>query len=162
MTILAIDPGDKRSAYCVFDRHEGPVEFQKIDNAELLDRVAHARTSSTRWNKIDHVAIEMIASYGMPVGAEIFETCVMIGRIVQAWNGPHTLVYRRDVKLHLCGVPRAKDSNIRQALIDLYGGKDAAIGKKSSPGCLFGMSGDEWSALAIAETFAHAVTRRAA
>jgi len=157
MTILAIDPGNERSAYVVFNTTErSPVEFQKISNAELLSRVEGARGSATRWCGIEHLAIEMIASYGMAVGREVFETCVFIGRLIQAWNGPHTLVYRKDVKLHLCGQPRAKDANIRAALIDLWGGKEKAIGKKHSAGPLYGVSADVWSALAIAVTYTDA------
>ena len=46
-----------------------------------------------------------------------------------------------------------RDANIRQALIDRYGpGKDRAIGRKLSPGPLYGLSGDCWSALAVAVT----------
>ena len=38
---------------------------------------------------------------------------------------------RQEVKLHLCNSARAKDANIRQALIDRFGGKDKAIGRKT-------------------------------
>lgn len=162
MTILAIDPGNKESAYLILG--EGyPEEFQKIRNAELVDRIRGARQSCTRWGTVDHLAVEMIASYGMAVGKEVFDTCVWIGRFVQAWNGPHTLVYRRDVKMHLCGNNAAKDANIRAALIDRFGpGKDKAIGKKASPGPLYGISADVWSALAVAVTFVDGAVRRAA
>jgi hypothetical protein len=104
------------------------------------------------------VAIEMIASYGMPVGREVFETCVWIGRFQQALESPGTaeLVYRKDVKLHLCGSPRAKDGNVRQALIDLFpatgGGKTPQIGTKKQPGPLYGMSSHAWAALGVAIT----------
>jgi hypothetical protein len=48
---------------------------------------------------------------------------------------------------------RATDANIRASLIDRYGpGKDSAIGSKRSPGPLYGLKGDEWSALAVALT----------
>lgn len=59
---------------------------------------------------------------------------------------------RRAVKLALCGDSRAKDANIRQALIDRFGGS-AAIGRKAAPGPLYGISRDVWSALAIAVTY---------
>jgi hypothetical protein len=103
----------------------------------------------------------MIASYGMPVGAEVFETCVWIGRFAERWQHaygyehvPPRMVYRREVKLHLCGSSKAKDPNVRQALIDKWGGKDKAIGKKASPGPLYGLTGDCWAALAVAVTAA--------
>jgi len=46
----------------------------------------------------------------------------------------------------------ANDASIRQALIDRFGGKDAAIGRKASPGPLHGIAADVWSALALAVT----------
>ena len=94
----------------------------------------------------------MIASYGMPVGREVFETCVWIGRFQQAWHDPEAvrLVYRRDVKLHLCGSPKAKDGNIRAALIDKLG----PVGLKSAPGPLYGVKSHAWAALAAAVTAA--------
>lgn len=101
------------------------------------------------------LAIESISSYGMAVGAEVFSTCIWIGRFVQAWRDPDAvrLLYRKDVKLHLCGTTKAKDTNIRQALLDKFGpGKDVAIGKKAQPGPLYGVKSHAWSALAVAVT----------
>lgn len=146
MNLLAIDPGNTHSAYVVYDGAK-PIQFGKVDNEWLLDRMR------TKHFDASHMAVEMIASYGMSVGREVFETCVVIGQLLEAWSRPHTLVFRREVKLHLCGSPRAKDSNIRTALIDRYGGKEKAIGRKATPGVLFGISADCWSALAIAVTF---------
>ncbi len=147
MTILAIDPGTTESAFVIYDGTR-LVEFGKIENQPLLERIPHHRALCS------HLAIEMIASYGMPVGREVFETCVWIGRFVQAWGGPYSSVYRKDVKLHLCGSPKAKDGNIRQALIDRWGGKERAIGKKATPGPLYGVSSDVWAAVAVAVTHA--------
>lgn len=37
MTILAIDPGDKQSAYCFIDSEDlRPLRFAKAENAEVL------------------------------------------------------------------------------------------------------------------------------
>ena len=89
----------------------------------------------------DFLALEMIASYGMAVGKEVFETCVWIGRFQQKWRWPAEVrfVYRQDVKLHLCGSPRAKDANIRQALLDMFpstgGGKiDGGVSRRMTAG----------------------------
>lgn len=139
MRIIAIDPGCTESAWIVYE--DGKIDsFGKHLNDSVLALMVHGR---------GHLAIEMIASYGMPVGKEVFETCVWIGRFIEAWGGPYTLVYRRDVKLHLCGSSRAKDSNIRQALIDRFG----APGTKANKGATYGISKDVWSALAVATTF---------
>ena len=63
-------------------------------------------------------------------------------------------IYRMDVKMYLCNNTRAKDGNIRQAIIDRYpangGGKTPQIGTKKHPGPLYGVSKDVWSALAVA------------
>ncbi|VTU25293.1 hypothetical protein H4CHR_01565 [Variovorax sp. PBS-H4] len=151
--ILAIDPGTSQSGWCVYDGQR-VADSGVTPNAELLTMLQAEQAEPLR------LAVEMIASYGMPVGREIFETCVWIGRFVQAWPGqPAELVYRKDVKLHLCGTPRAKDANVRQALIDMFpaagGGKTPQIGTKAQPGPLFGVSSHAWPALGVAVTALH-------
>lgn len=161
MRLLAIDPGPVESALLMYDTDtRRPEWWIKASNAP------GDHTSVREW--LDHTApdwlvIEMVASYGMPVGREVFETCVWIGRFLERWLNtssmwPRTeggLVYRHEVKTHLCGNQRAKDANIRQALIDRYGpGKETAIGRKATPGPLYGLTGDCWSALAVAVTAA--------
>lgn len=150
-TVLAIDPGTVQSGWCVFDGEE--VLFSGVlDNGDLLNVITDDIYCA------DTLAIEMISSYGMAVGREVFETCVWIGRFKQAWLHPDSvrLVYRRDVKLHLCGTPRAKDANVRQAVIDLFprdgGGKTPQIGTKAQPGALYGVTSHAWPALAVAIT----------
>lgn len=146
MRVLAIDPGNEESAFVISD--DGlRFEFGKYHNAALLSLIRDGARGA------DRLAIEMIASYGMPVGREVFETCVWIGRFIQAWGRKFTVVYRKDVKLHLCGQTRAKDGNVRTSLIDKFGGKAKAIGTKKSPGPLHGMSKDVWAALGVYVTF---------
>ena len=142
--ILAIDPGPERSAFVYFDgRSVGNSGW--VENADVREHVArHARNGG-------RIAIEMIASYGMAVGASVFGTCVEIGRMVEVATANGTapqLVFRRDVKLHVCGTPRAKDANVRQALIDAYG----PVGTKGRPGPLYGVKSHVWAALAVAVT----------
>lgn len=160
MTILAIDPGchESASVWLVDGRPQNP---RKEPNEALLERLRGPLTCAH-----DVLAIEMIASYGMAVGREVFETCLWIGRFVEVgtWRGMQTvLVYRRDVKLFLCQSARATDSNIRAALLDLYGpGKEKAIGSKKAPGPLYGLKGDMWSALAVALTAQEQLRAKAA
>jgi hypothetical protein len=150
-TILAIDPGTEQSGWCVLLAGR-VIESGVAPNDLLLEKVGNSRA--------DQLALEMIASYGMAVGREVFETCVWIGRFMQVWRKPEDvrLVYRRDVKLHLCGSPKAKDANIRQALLDMFprtgGGKTPQIGTKAQPGPLYGVSSHAWAALAVAVTAA--------
>jgi len=142
--IFAIDPGTTHSGLVIMV--DGRVTSSGVhENSEVLDELGIHRGTP--------VAIEMIASYGMAVGKEVFETCLWIGRMLQvAGQDRVRLVYRKDVKLHLCGSPRAKDANIRQALIDRWGGKAEAVGTIKKPGPLYGVKSHAWSALAVAVT----------
>jgi hypothetical protein len=155
MNVLAIDPGNEQSAWCVLI--DGvPLECGKDPNADLLDRLRFCATTQDQFHRAQLLAVEMIASYGMPVGKEVFDTCLWIGRMIEAWGRDYRLIYRREVKLYHCQSVRATDANIRAALIDRFGpGKEKAIGTKRAPGPLYGLHGDEWSALAIGLT-AHA------
>src|SRR5688500_13220198 len=112
--VLAIDPGNERSAFVLYDGAR--IEAKGIlENADLLARIADFVQDGTV------CAVEMIASYGMAVGAEVFDTCVWIGRFIERWESltkgrEADLVVRRIVKMHLCGANNAKDSNLRAAL----------------------------------------------
>lgn len=145
--ILAIDPGPNQSAI-VYYEGKTVMGCGILKNEEVLAKCHEAPD----W--ADTLVVEGIACYGMPVGAETFDTCIWIGRFIQAWGGQHRLVYRHEVKSHLCRSTRAKDANIRQALIDKFGGKEAAIGKKKTPGPLYGIKSHCWAALAVAVTAA--------
>lgn len=157
MLIVAIDPGCDVSSWVAYDCETGrPVGWAKDeDNSLVLDR---ARNRWHAWNG-QRLIIEQIAAMGMAVGAETFETVFWSGRFCEAWQnmgGEWGRVKRHEVKSHICHHPRAKDKNIRQALLDRWGGKDRALGKKRTPGPLYGMSGDCWAALAVAVTWADA------
>lgn len=139
MTVIAIDPGPKESALIVWDGQRIH-KYTIAPNTEVLARLGVHLDS-------DMLAVEMIASYGMAVGREVFETCVWIGRFVERFQpGKFQLVYRKDVKIHHCQSMRATDSNIRQALLDKYGEQ----GTKKAPGPTYGLKKHLWSAFAIA------------
>lgn len=119
MYILAIDPGNIESGYALIDQSTcRPLDIGKISNYQLRDRITMGD-----FDKVAQISIEMIKSYGMPVGATVFETCVWIGRfleLLQASDADPNLVGRADVKLHHCHSSKAKDSNVIQALIDRF------------------------------------------
>lgn len=150
--ILAIDPGNIESAYAVLENYTlKPIEFGKVDNYQLLDDLIMDRFQRIEPIGNDYMAIEMIASYGMAVGKEVFDTCVWIGRFVQASNFQSLrYIYRKDEKINLCGSMKAKDSNIRQALIDRFG----EVGTKKAPGWFYGFKADIWAAYAVGVTYA--------
>ena len=105
-----------------------------------------------RFADYDLLVIEMIASYGMPVGKEVFDTCVWIGRFIQQAKEvgkAYQYIYRKDEKMNICNSMKAKDSNIRQALIDRFG----EVGTKKNQGWFYGFKADVWSAYAVGITY---------
>ena len=143
MKILGIDPSNTRHAWAAYDSDAHAV-------------TAHGRDLCNEWEwacvpfeSLDRIVIEMVASYGMAAGATLFDTCVEIGRLLdhlQPFHKNTRRVTRQQVKLAICGQARAKDANVRQALLDLWGGKEAT--KKGGP--LHGIAADTWAALAVA------------
>lgn len=153
MRLLAIDPGPIESAYVVIDAEtRRPLEFDKLPNLDLLQRLHGGDIALNP----PRAFVEMVASYGMAVGKEVFDTCVWIGRFTQfldtRLDHAPTLVYRRDIKLHHCGSARAKDANITQALVDRFtpGQPNHGKGTKAEPGWFFGFFKDIWQAYALA------------
>jgi len=148
MRILAIDPGNTESGYAVIDSTTcKPIAIGKKENYTLRDMIC-----AGQFNNVN-VSIEMIASYGMPVGKEVFETCVWIGRYLELLAPSHIeLVYRKNIKLHHCHTSKAKDSNITQALVDRFtpGAPNHGKGTKNAPGWFYGFKADIWAAYALA------------
>ena len=148
MKILAIDAGNTYSGVAIVELPEFRlVWFDKLPNEEIYDRIKNYN--------IDEVALEMVACYGMPVGRDVFETCVWIGRFIEQLKDKKiSYVYRKDEKMCLCGSLKAKDSNIRQALINRYAKHDFKTGKgtKKNPDVFYGVANDVWQAIAVAVT----------
>jgi len=157
--ILAIDPGTEKSGYVILNGME-ILSSGIVDNENMLDILDVYKEV-----KNVELVVEMVASYGMAVGKTVFETCVWIGRFIERFSGPYNKIFRRQtstngvsgVCMTLCHNNRAKDKNIRAAIIDLYeptgGGKIKQIGTKKQPGPLYGISGHMWSALAVGLTY---------
>jgi hypothetical protein len=150
--ILALDPGPVQTGYVLFNAQTSSIIESGVRENNAMLKIVHDWANECGME----CAIEMVASYGMPVGAEVFETCVWVGRYMQEWwvsggaNLPR-LIYRKDVKMHLCGqTAKVNDAVIRRRLIDIFG----PPGKKASPGKLFGVKSHAWPALAVAITAA--------
>jgi len=162
LKIVGIDPGPVESAFCELNCESFPIGgnstighagivyndqmFREFDQLSVVPSPSEPYTSRI-------FVFEKVESFGMPVGADVFETVWWTGRFMQyiydQIGVPPLRITRREIKLHLCNSARAKDANIRQALIDRYGDK----GTKKNPGQTYGFKRDMWSALAIATTF---------
>jgi hypothetical protein len=169
MIVLAIDPGPTNSAWVLYDVAQAtPLAASIVPNAEMeLDLWSNRRVIDGNWTKPPtHLVIEKVEAMGMSVGVDVFETVYHTGRFANAWDRNNAKaaerIGRKTVKMHLCQSMRAKDANIRQAIIDRFGGvggKETAIGKKATPGPLFGMKSHLWAALAVALTYADTHTK---
>lgn len=148
MKILALDPGDVYTGYCFIDRDTlRPIRFGKEAN--------HIVMLLVQLEAYDWLVIERVASYGMAVGRNVFETCEWVGRFSQASHAPVGYIYRQDEKLHICHDSRAKDANIRRALIDRFAQKDLKNGKgtKKDPDWFYQFYSDVWAAYAAGITY---------
>jgi hypothetical protein len=139
--VVGIDPGPDEHGIVVL-----------VDNK--VRQKVNLRTDSAidclvdiHYRHIAVIACEIIESYGMPVGRSTFQTCIRIGEIYREIPTMR-LIPRKDVKMHLCGTVRAKDANVRQALIDIYGPK----GTSKNRGQTYGFNNHLWAALAVADT----------
>jgi hypothetical protein len=143
MKIIGIDPGTNDGAVVVWDTVERKIVIHDIrPNSDLLE-----------WLRIQNEAIsvscETIMSYGQRVGAETFETCFFIGRVMEIChqrNHVFTPIKRKEVIMVHCASNKATDADVRAAMIAYVG----PPGTKKAPGPTYGVSSHEWSALAIA------------
>lgn len=143
--LLAVDPGPQRSGYVLLDCDTlRPSDFGILENERLLDAMKSLR--------YDHFVVEVCQPHGMATPQEAMDAQFWAGRFCQASGSPFSMVVRTDVRLTICHSGRAKDANIRQAIIDRYGGKKQAVGTKRHPGPLYGLHGDCWQALAVGLT----------
>ena len=140
MRILAIDPGPVKSAWVIWDG-------RSILDKEISPNTQLLKICRERPKKADCLVIEQVRSYGMTVGATVFDTVFWSGRFCEAWGGTSWFqVPRMEIKMRICKNSRAKDANIRQALIDRFG----APGTKKNQGLTYGLKEDLWQAFALA------------
>lgn len=155
MKVIAIDPGNTYSAYCIMDSETlRPYDFGKAENSQLRRYFMQMEFDGS-----ERAVIEMVASYGMSVGKDVFDTCRWIGRFEEILTRRTTrapeLVYRMEEKMHICHNSKAGDANIRRALIDRFCTHDLKNGKgtKKNPDFFHGFAADVWAAYAAGLTY---------
>jgi len=177
VNVIGLDPGSSESSV-----------VELAPDGQVTNRYSGANVHVREWLRAARLfdsgglvtlAVEYMRPRGMPTAQEEIDTCVELGRMIEAWGGSWKPVSRMQAKMHVCGRANATDANIRQGLIDFYGGEKAIGGKKCQrchgqgwrgrdrapcadcsgtawripPGPLAGLTGDEWAALAVAVTF---------
>lgn len=178
--ILAVDPGDTNSAYCLCSPDLRPLAFEKCRNrlsddeySELKERtgadglpqdiffdaIDQAVTDNVPFNAQVVFVIEGIENFGMPAGKTLFDTAEYIGwlsRMIYEKYGkaPHK-IYRHEEKMTICHSVKANDATIKRALVDRFalGASNYGKGTKKNPGFFYGFKADCWSAFAICCTY---------
>ena len=152
MRILSIDPDPNGGSWVLLDESGEVLDHGYQEQRGVLFNSIRAATG------VVTVVVEGIQNMGMPMGNPTIETIKNIGEFRAACYGMALVTFddtltRPKIKGALCGSARAKDSNVRAALLDLYpatgGGATPQIGIKSQPGPLFGIKADEFAALAV-------------
>jgi len=117
---VALDTGPRQSGYARGHLTDGIMSFQLCDVLDNDLILCGLRESGAG----DVLLYERFQSMGMAVGESVMESIMWAGRFSEAGDvaGAEVIgVTRREVKLSLCNNMRAKDANIRQALIDKIG-----------------------------------------
>lgn len=159
--ILALDTGSYESAFVLYNKETKQLADRHwLPNTELIERFKKYYSSGD----IELVLIEMSASYGMPIGMEVLMNCFVIGMFAQLakqYNIPVKLIFRKTVKLELCGALRkVNDSAVNITIRDMYWGEPGSKSKKNLNPFYFNeeteeneargeMENNQWAALSI-------------
>ena len=129
MTIIGIDPGPTESAIAIYDQKTHRIRGASIqDNEALVREIPNIPA--------DILVVEWVSNYGMVAGADLFMTALWCGRFIESWDGGEMLLLTRpEIKRRLCGNRNAKGPELRQQIMALFGGEEAAIGNKKCPQC---------------------------
>ena len=173
MKYLAVDPGTTESAYCGMNSDYSLIAAAKVKNERLMQLI--------NLGGYDAIVIECMEARTLNVkkfdpdgktpppqkiGDETYETCIWIGRFMEAAirrNMAVYRVYRSEERSTLVPskknklppfegpVPKSIDAQIRMALIRRFAKHDKKNGKgrKNCPDVFYGFKTDMWNAFAV-------------
>lgn len=156
--IIGIDPGPLTSGLVVYHQPDGVPHGRVVTShakADLLMVRMQLTSVALQAHKEDaklHVVIER--TQAGPPSTAVVRTTEVVGRLMEACEVralDYSLYYRRQVLQALgCARQGNKDSHVRNALIEIHGGtRQVAIGRKVTPGPLYGVSSHAWQALGV-------------
>lgn len=162
MKVIAIDPGNKKSAMVIMDGETlKPLYMELMENEELQQYI-----KCLHFEEQDRGAIEMLQSYGNLIGRDVLETAVWVGRFYETLRrkmfSPPEYVFRMEEKMHICHSSKAGDAEIRRALIDRFCQHDFRTGRgtKGNPDFFAGIKADLWAAYAVGLTYIETKLRK--
>ena len=172
-TILAIDPGEKKSGWVFYaSENHAVVASGNSSNYEIVSdlrnyeylpaHLCYVATGEKPVCRFGHGCHQLVIEFpqvrGQMMKQQTIETIFWIGRFVEAWGGEWEKMDRKDVKLYLTGRVTSKDPHVRAAIIAQFpgtgGGSTPQIGIKKAQGPLYGVKDHAWQALGVALTWA--------
>ena len=132
--VIGIDPGPAYSAVAEITEAYEIRDAQKLKNDECIEWIRQAMSLGDdsrailplpALSPVVAVAIEGLRCYGRIVGAEVFETAYMVGRVMQVCedHGSRCMRYwRQEYGFPLTGSTKVSDSAIRNSLMMRFGG----------------------------------------
>lgn len=110
--IIAYDPGNEQTGWVVALEDNSKLIYKNKD----LNTICFQKTKefAEKYN-IVKVGCEYPSSYGMVTNQSLLDTCTFCG--ILGWffkekNIPFELIFRKSIKMFLCGSVRAKDSEV--------------------------------------------------
>ena len=164
MRVVGIDPGPRTSGVVVVSWPGDDISAPPMVEATSAASDMGAVSMIVRHGRADVVVCEWLTSYGAAVGATVLETAAVVGAVEAAatigvGDRAPTVerITRPEVALELCGTRRARDSQIHEAIRQIYrdaglatgGGSDATRGVRAQPGPLYMVRSHAWDALAV-------------
>lgn len=159
--ILAIDTGTEKTAFVLYNKETKLLADRHwLPNVECIERL-------TRYFQNKHIEmclIEMSAVYGAGASMSILENVLLIGiycQLAKQYNIPVKLIFRKTVKLELCGSIRGiNDAAVNVTIRDNYFGEPGCKTKKNLNPFYFNeettaneargeLENNQWAALAI-------------
>lgn len=156
MIVLGIDPGPETHGAVLYDSDQRRVLWSSkaITSFDLLDYLIR------EWAKPDAIVIERPAAMGaLGVGIvghmldTAWEAGALWGQLWQIFKGDPQRMTRREVlrNLGVLSGTGSSDSRVRAACIADHEtpGGPPAVGRKATPGPLYGVSSHAWQALGL-------------
>lgn len=129
---IGIDPGSKKSAFVSVEPNMRIGFFGYADNGEVLSEINHMH---------GHMAIEDVTPRAQRFGHTLCDLTFWCGAFygrAQHQELVTYLVQEGKIRSWLCGKTQGvRDTHVRTAVFEMYGGKKAAIGTQFEPGPLY-------------------------
>lgn len=157
--ILTIDTGTELTAYALYNK-----ETKQLADRNWLPNVEVIEKLKKYFEECDICIIEMSAVYGAGASMSILANTLIIGlyaQLAKTFNVPVALMFRKTIKLELCGSIRGiNDSAVNVTIRDNHFGEPGCKTKKNlnpfyfneeteKNGARSELENNQWAALAI-------------